>query len=309
MGGLQGFHNYTHLPWWASIILSTILMRGLLTFPLAVFQQYIMAKVENLKPEMEELVKELKKEMAVAIKKYNWDLKYARNVYSRSAQKIWRGLILRENCHPFKATVLLWVQIPLWVALSMSFRNMASMMPHQDALAQVVFMELSTGGLAWIPNLTDVDHSLILPIVMGVTNLIITEVNVLSRVDTGSKLQSFATNLFRFISVAIIPISATVPSCITLYWVTSSVCALVQNLALMHPSVKRACGVPIAPSEQPHPYQHIRNQFIKKLSRRNKQEKEEEEEETEVSQKEEKELKKQERSFSLSDRKKGWTKR
>lgn len=38
MGGLQGFHNYTHLPWWASIILTTVLMRGMLTFPLVVFQ-------------------------------------------------------------------------------------------------------------------------------------------------------------------------------------------------------------------------------------------------------------------------------
>lgn len=37
-------------------------------------------------------------------------------------------------------------------------------------------MELSTGGVAWIPNLTDVDHSLILPVLMGVTNLVITEV-------------------------------------------------------------------------------------------------------------------------------------
>lgn len=92
-----------------------------------------MAKVENLKPEMDKLVKELKVEIALAIKKFNWDHKHARMVYNTTAKKLWRDLILRENCHPFKATVLLWVQIPLWVSLSMSFRNMASMMPHQDA--------------------------------------------------------------------------------------------------------------------------------------------------------------------------------
>lgn len=38
MGGLQGFHNFTNLPWWASIILTTVLMRGMLTFPLVIFQ-------------------------------------------------------------------------------------------------------------------------------------------------------------------------------------------------------------------------------------------------------------------------------
>lgn len=42
--------------------------------------------------------------------------------------------------------------------------------------AQVLFLEFSTGGFGWIPNLTDVDHSLILPIAMGIINIIITEV-------------------------------------------------------------------------------------------------------------------------------------
>lgn len=38
MEGLQAIHDYSHLPWWSSIILSTILMRAALTFPLAVYQ-------------------------------------------------------------------------------------------------------------------------------------------------------------------------------------------------------------------------------------------------------------------------------
>lgn len=38
MGGLQGIHDSLNLPWWGAIIVSTILMRGVLTFPLAVYQ-------------------------------------------------------------------------------------------------------------------------------------------------------------------------------------------------------------------------------------------------------------------------------
>lgn len=38
MEGLQAIHDYSHLPWWSTIILSTILMRSALTFPLAVYQ-------------------------------------------------------------------------------------------------------------------------------------------------------------------------------------------------------------------------------------------------------------------------------
>ncbi|XP_063612736.1 cytochrome c oxidase assembly protein COX18, mitochondrial-like, partial [Penaeus indicus] len=133
MGGLQGIHDSLNLPWWGAIIISTILMRGVLTFPLAVYQNYILAKVENLKPEMDKLVKELKRETAIAIRKFGWDEKHARIMFNRSAKKMWKDLIIKENCHPFKASLLLWVQIPLWVSMSVSFRNMASMMPHQDA--------------------------------------------------------------------------------------------------------------------------------------------------------------------------------
>ena len=38
MEGLQVIHDYSHLPWWSSIIFSTILMRSTLTFPLSLYQ-------------------------------------------------------------------------------------------------------------------------------------------------------------------------------------------------------------------------------------------------------------------------------
>lgn len=268
MGGLQAIHDSLHIPWWMSIIISTIMLRGIITFPLAVYQNYIFARIENLKPEMDTLIKELKKETAVAIRKFGWDEVHARRMFNRSAKRIWKELIIRDNCHPFKASLLLWVQIPLWVATSMSFRNMASMMPHQDAAAQILFMELSTGGVSWIPNLTEVDHSFILPVAMGITNLLITEVNVLSRLQPGSRAQNIITNVFRFISIAIIPIAATVPSCVVLYWVTSSVCGLTQNLALMHPRLRQACGIPLTASQNPTPYQHLWEQLQNKLTRK-----------------------------------------
>lgn len=268
MDGLQAIHDYSHLPWWGSIILSTILMRSVLTFPFAVYQKYIIAKVENLKPEMSEMVQELKKETAYAVKKYGWNEKHAKYMFNRSAKKIWRELIIRDNCHPFKASAVLWVQLPLWISMSVSLRNMASMMPHQDTAAQVLFMQLSTGGFGWIPNLTDVDHSLILPVLMGLTNLLIIEISALSRIQEGSKIQKVATNVFRVISVAMIPIASAVPSCVALYWVTSSVCGLLQNLLLMHPGLHRTMGFPPIASQLQQPYHHLWLQLLKKVSRK-----------------------------------------
>ncbi|XP_064091224.1 cytochrome c oxidase assembly protein COX18, mitochondrial-like isoform X2 [Macrobrachium nipponense] len=267
MSGLQVIHDSLHIPWWSSIIISTIMLRGLLTFPLAVYQNYILSKVENLKGELDVLAKELGRETALATKKFGWTQTHARYMFHRSLRKLRKELIIRENCHPFKASLVLWFQIPLWVGMSVSLRNMASMMPHQDTAAQILYLELSTGGVSWIPNLIEVDHSLILPFAMGITNLLITEVNALSRVSK-SRMQVILTNVFRGISIAIIPLAATMPSCVVLYWVTSSVCALIQNLALMHPQLRQACGIPKTPSQMPKPYQHLLSQFQNRFTRR-----------------------------------------
>lgn len=45
-----------------------------------------------------------------------------------------------------------------------------------SADAQITYLELTVGGFGWVPNLTDVDHYLILPLLIGITNLAVIEV-------------------------------------------------------------------------------------------------------------------------------------
>lgn len=84
---LTTIHDYSGLPWWASIVVSTILSRTLITLPLAIYQHKIMARLELLALEMPAIVGELKKEAAVAMKKFNWTEKQTRLVYNRSVRK------------------------------------------------------------------------------------------------------------------------------------------------------------------------------------------------------------------------------
>lgn len=81
---LVKYHDLTGLPWWATIITTTILLRTFITLPLAVYQNYIMAKVKNLHLEMPAIVKELKRETAIAIKMFNWDERTAKRQYKKS---------------------------------------------------------------------------------------------------------------------------------------------------------------------------------------------------------------------------------
>lgn len=98
------------------------------------------------------------------------------NLFHPQMKQQWDRLVVRDNCHPFKTTVLLWFQIPLWVSLSVSCRNLTYMLPVPDLAAQITYSELAVGGFAFIPNLTIPDASWIFPVALGVANLAIIEV-------------------------------------------------------------------------------------------------------------------------------------
>jgi hypothetical protein len=44
---LLGAHAASGLPWWGSILLTTVALRGAVTLPLAAYQHYILAKVRG----------------------------------------------------------------------------------------------------------------------------------------------------------------------------------------------------------------------------------------------------------------------
>ncbi|XP_039966794.1 cytochrome c oxidase assembly protein COX18, mitochondrial [Bactrocera tryoni] len=255
---LTTIHDYSGLTWWASIVVSTILFRTLITLPLAIYQHKIMARLELLALEMPAIVAELKKEAAVAMKKFNWTEKQTRLVYNRSLKKQWNALVVRDNCHPAKTFIVLWGQIPLWICQSVALRNLVHMMPDPTTLqAQIIYTEMTIGGFGWIPNLTEVDSSYILPVTLGVINLAIIEMQTVLRNRPTTRLQKYATNVFRALTVAMVPVACSVPSALCLYWVASSSYSLAQNLLLTAPIVRRSVGIPQTNSEIADPYERI----------------------------------------------------
>lgn len=170
-------HDLSGLSWWSTIIVSTFLLRGVITLPLGVYQSKILAKVEKLTEEMPAIVQELRMETRHAIQKFKWSESQARTMYNRSLKKQWNNLIIRDNCHPAKASIVILFQIPLWITQSWGIRNLIYMQPDPTSVkAQLIASEMMFGGFGWIPNLAEVDHSLILPVTLGLLNLSIIEV-------------------------------------------------------------------------------------------------------------------------------------
>uniref|UniRef100_A0A1A9ZF30 Membrane insertase YidC/Oxa/ALB C-terminal domain-containing protein n=1 Tax=Glossina pallidipes TaxID=7398 RepID=A0A1A9ZF30_GLOPL len=250
---LVDIHDFTGLPWWSSIVISTILFRSVVTLPLTVYQHEITARLEKIALEMPAIVNELKKEANLAMKTFKWT-----EQQTKMLRKQWKTLIIRENCHPAKTFIVLWGQIPLWIFQSVALRNLVNMLPDPTSLqAQIVVTEMTIGGFGWIPNLTEVDSSYILPVTLGIINLAIIEVQSMIRTRPPTRFQKFVTNIFRGLSLLMVPIACTVPSALTVYWVTSSCYGLTQNLLLMSPTARRAFRITKTPSELENPYKHL----------------------------------------------------
>ncbi|XP_034365296.1 cytochrome c oxidase assembly protein COX18, mitochondrial isoform X1 [Arvicanthis niloticus] len=266
---LLGAHEATGLPWWGSIILSTVALRGAVTLPLAAYQHYILAKVENLQPEIKDIAKRLNQEVAVCARQFGWSKRVARLTYLKNMRRLVSELYVRDNCHPFKATVLVWVQLPMWIFISVALRNLSTGATRSDVPAGISVQEqLAAGGTLWFPDLTALDSTWILPISVGVVNLLIVEIFALQKIGT-SRFQVYVTNFVRAVSVLMIPVAATVPSALVLYWLCSSLMGLSQNLLLRSPAFRQLCRIPPSKSDSNTPYRDLSAAFCAKfLSRK-----------------------------------------
>ncbi|KAK4818708.1 hypothetical protein QYF61_018687 [Mycteria americana] len=208
-------------------------------------------KLENLQPEIKKLAERLRYEVSVRGKQLGWSEKVARFHFKKNLRRIMTELYIRDNCHPFKATLLVWVQIPMWVCVSLALRNCSV-----GATDSEVQEQFSAGGALWFTDLTAPDSTWILPVLLGLVNLLIVEIFASQKMEV-SRFQKLATNFFRVVSVVMIPVAATVPSSMALYWLSSSFMGLLHNLLLRSPTFRRLCCIPRTKNDSDTPYRDI----------------------------------------------------
>ncbi|KTF81136.1 hypothetical protein cypCar_00005244 [Cyprinus carpio] len=257
---LVSTQQMTGLPWWASIMCTTLALRTAITLPLGIYQSIIIAKVEALQKEIAVLARQLRFEISVKAKEKGWSEKTCRFHFKKNLKRIVSELYVRDNCHPFKASLLIWVQLPMWVCLSLALRNLSLEMGHVPLASDA---GLATGGALWFPDLTLPDSTWIVPVFLGLINLLITEIFALRQLEP-SKFQKFVTNFIRGISLVMIPIAATVPSSMSLYWLCSSCVGLAHNLLLRSPRFRGVCRIPPTRSDSETPYKDIAAAFAAK---------------------------------------------
>lgn len=172
------------MPWWGAIVAGTMLLRTTMTLPIAIYQQRAMGKMINLAPMIQSWAQTLKVQVARESKQHGWPYqKYQQELQKQYKQKV-NSIYVHHGCGRWKMLLLPWVQIPLFVSMSLTLRHLTAYpLPWLGQTSSLPAEGLSDGGLAWFMDLTAVDPTMVIPVMIGAGNLINVEVQLHAEMD------------------------------------------------------------------------------------------------------------------------------
>ncbi|TPX48857.1 hypothetical protein SeLEV6574_g01805 [Synchytrium endobioticum] len=154
----------------------------------------------------------------------------SRNVQIQLSKKA-SELYKQQRCQPLQTFFLPWLQIPVFITVSLTLRSMCAYPLPFFTTRDTPVDGFQDGGTLWFLDLTAPDPTWILPVCLGIlhnTNL----KHQAARWPHAVTYQRFNTGL-RFLMLVLVPIMAQVPAGVTLYWVASASFSLVQNTLLI----------------------------------------------------------------------------
>ncbi|CAJ1936404.1 unnamed protein product [Sphenostylis stenocarpa] len=201
---IDAIHSYTGLNWWASIVLTTLLIRSA-TVPLLINQLKATSKLTLMRPRLEE-IKQQMDGMAmdpVAVAKGQAQMKKLFNEYGVS---------------PFTPLKGLFIQGPIFVSFFLAISNMAEKVPS-----------FKHGGAFWFTDLSTPDALYVFPVLTALSFLVTVECNMQEGME-GNPVAGTMKNLSRGLAVLTVPFTMGFPKAIFCYWVTSNLFSLVYGL-------------------------------------------------------------------------------
>ena len=132
-------------------------------------------------------------------------------------------------------------------------------------------MELQTEGwlgMEW--DLTVPCATMVVPMIVGFSFLASIELNA-NKVSKDLLTQggmkkpplsyTVINNAFRGFALMMIPVSASVPACVALYWAMSGMSGLCVNFVILSPRLRRLVRIPKLPQDKENPYRNVYRNF------------------------------------------------
>ncbi|KAG5226158.1 mitochondrial inner membrane protein [Salix suchowensis] len=222
---IDAVHNFTGFNWWASIVVTTLLIRSC-TLPLLINQLKATSKLSIVRPQLEEVKQRVERQgmdpAAVS-----------------EGQKEMKKLFKEHGVSPFTPLKGLFIQAPVFISFFLAITNMAEKVPS-----------FKSGGAFWFVDLTTADDLYIFPVLTALTFLITVECNTQEGME-GNPAAGTMKNVSRALAAVSVPLTMSFPKAIFCYWITSNLFSLAYGLVLKSPGVKEFLGVPKVPVAPP----------------------------------------------------------
>ncbi|KAF9109791.1 Cytochrome c oxidase assembly protein cox18, mitochondrial [Mortierella sp. AM989] len=246
---LEGIHS-TGLPWWATIFCATFLLRTAITTPVAIYQQRAVGRMMALTPVLQAWLETLKTSVGIDHKLKGRDFATFNSEIQDAYRAKVKELYSTHRCNPRVSFMLPWVQIPLFITMSLTIRGMAGYpLPFLRDSSLPAEPGFADGGTMWFTDLAASDPTWIMPIAVGAVNLLNVELNALMMSKTPTRNQVIFRNIFRALAITMIPIAHEAPMAICLYWMSSGSYSVIQNLAFRVPAVRHRLKLPPLPKK------------------------------------------------------------
>ncbi|KAI8362814.1 60Kd inner membrane protein-domain-containing protein [Blakeslea trispora] len=224
VGGLEAMFEYIHiysgLPWWGTIAMATVAVR-LALLPLMIKIQRNNARLMNINPEVTRIMDNLKSAQSQGDS-------LATGKYTQEIQTLFK----KNECHPMKSMGLPLIQMPVMISFFMAIRSMA----------EVPVPGLQDQGLLWFTDLSEKDPYYVLPAVSALGVMAVLEAG--TEAGAANPQSKGMKNVFRGLTVLMVPFTAWMPSGVFVYWVTSNFFSIGQILALKNPSIRKVLNIP-----------------------------------------------------------------
>ncbi len=133
------------------------------------------------------------------------------------------------NCSPIRTLLLPWIQVPLWITVSLALRTMSAYpVPFLETPLRCVPGFLYGGFGPWT-DLHLPDPTWFFPLSISFTHLM--NVHFASKFAV-TETQKRLMNVMRILAVCMAPLVTQVPTSLAFYWLTSSIFSLFQNIYL-----------------------------------------------------------------------------
>nr|XP_010919268.1 mitochondrial inner membrane protein OXA1-like isoform X1 [Elaeis guineensis] len=223
---IDGVHSFTGLNWWASIALTTVLIRGA-TIPLLLNQMKATVKLNTMRPELEQLKQQINTMDPESV---------------QEGQKRMNALFRKHGVTPFTPLKGMFIQGPIFISFYLAISNMVEKVPS-----------FKGGGAFWFTDLTTPDPLYMLPVLTALTFLTTVELNMQEGME-GNPMVGTMKNFSRILALLTVPFTANFPKAIFCYWITSNLFSLIYGLVIKRPPVRRYLNLPdIVPQPNPAP--------------------------------------------------------